>query len=446
MVRDLPSGTVTFLFTDIEGSTRLLGELGPEAYALALADHRAIVRMTFAANGGVEVDTQGDAFFVAFPTAPGALAAAVATNSVLEPGPIRLRMGLHTGAPLLVDEGYVGSDVHRAARIAAAGHGGQILVSGSTAALVGFDGLRDLGDHRLKDLAAAERIYQVGPDDFPPLRTLYRTNLPVPVTPFLGRERELAEIVGMLETGEIRVLTLTGPGGTGKTRLSMQAAAAVGDRYVDGVWWVPLAPLRDHRLVSETAARIIGSADALAEHIGERSMLLVFDNFEQVIEGAADLAGVLGDCPNLDILATSREPLHIGGEHEYPVPPLAPDDGVALFVTRARAIDPTFAADDAVIEICRRLDDLPLAIELAAARIRALSTEQILARLEQRLSLLTGGARDLPERQRTLRGAIEWSHDLLSPDEQTVFRRFAVFRAGCTLEAAESVALGAGTQ
>ena len=441
MARELPGGTVTFLFTDVEGSTRLLHDLRAEAYAAALAEHGRIVREALAAHDGVEVDTQGDAFFVAFPTATGALAAAIEARGRLEGGLIRVRMGLHTGTPLLTPEGYVGSDVHRAARIAAAGHGGQVLVSASCAALVDRAELRDLGDHRLKDLAAPERIYQFGHADFPPLRSIHRTNLPVPVTPFIGRERELAEIVGMLETGKIRLLTLTGPGGTGKTRLSMQAAAAVGDRYVDGVWWVPLAPLRDHRLVSETAARVIGSANGLAEHIGERSMLLVFDNFEQVIEGAADLAGVLGDCPNLDILATSREPLHIGGEREYPVPPLAPEEGIALFLSRARAIEPGFEADGSVVEICRRLDDLPLAIELAAARIRALSTEQILARLEQRLSFLTGGARDLPERQRTLRGAIEWSHDLLSPDEQTVFRRFAVFRAGCTLEAAESVAL-----
>jgi predicted ATPase/class 3 adenylate cyclase len=440
MARDLPGGTVTFLFTDVEGSTRLLHDVGTEAYAAALAEHRRLVREAFGAHGGVEVDTQGDAFFVAFPTAPGALAAAMAARDALDGGPIRLRMGLHTGTPLLTAEGYVGRDVHRAARIAAAGHGGQVLISTATAALVGKDGLRDLGEHRLKDLSAPERIYQLGDAEFPPLRSLYRTNLPIPVTPFLGREREVAEVVALLTREDVRLVTLTGPGGTGKTRLSMHAAAALGERYPDGVWWVPLAPLRDPKLVTETAGRVIGSKNGLAEHIADRSMLLIFDNFEQVVEAAVDLSVVLAMCPHLDLLATSREPLHIGGEHEYPVPPLARDEGVELFLTRARAVGADVAADETVVEICRRLDDLPLAIELAAARVKALSPAQILERLEQRLVLLTGGARDLSERQRTLRGAIDWSHDLLTPDEQVVFRRFAVFRGGCTLEAAGDVA------
>jgi predicted ATPase/class 3 adenylate cyclase len=439
MARDLPSGTITFLFTDIEGSTRLLAELGPNAYAGALSDHRRVVREAFSAHGGVEVDTQGDAFFVAFPTAPGALAAAGAARDALGDGPVRVRMGLHTGTPLRTAEGYVGPDVHRAARIAAAGHGGQVLISSTTAALIGHGGLRDLGEHRLKDLLAPERIYQLGHADFPPLRSLYRTNLPVPISPFLGRERELAQVVDLLARDGIRLVTLTGPGGTGKTRLSMQAAADVAERFPDGVWWVPLAPLRDPRLVTETAGRIVGSKNGLAEHIGDRSMLLVLDNFEQVVEAAVDMAALLTACPRLQLLATSREPLHIGGEREFPVPPLAPDEGVALFLARAQAVGVEVAADETVAEICRHLDDLPLAIELAAARVKAFSPAQILERLGQRLALLTGGARDLPERQRTLRGAIEWSHDLLTSEEQVGFRRFAVFRAGCNLDAAGEV-------
>ena len=239
---DLPSGTVTFLFTDVEGSTRLLHELGAEAYAEALAEHRRAIRQACAAAGGVEVDTQGDAFFFAFPTAPGALAAAAALTEALAGGPIRVRVGVHTGSPVVTDEGYVGRDVHRAARIAAAGHGGQVVVSQATAALV-QDGLADLGEYRFKDLAAAERVYQLGEESFPPLESLYRTNLPVPATPFLGRERELNDVVELLVHEDVRLLTLTGPGGTGKTRLALQAAAEASDRYPDGTWWVPLAAL-----------------------------------------------------------------------------------------------------------------------------------------------------------------------------------------------------------
>ena len=436
---DLPAGTVTFLFTDIEGSTKLLHALGAEAYAEALAEHRRILREAFTAQGGVEVDTQGDAFFVAFPTAPGALAAAIAATEGLAPGPIQVRMALHTGTPYLGPEGYVGVDVHRGARIGAAGHGGQVLVSAATAALIGSDGLRDLGLHRLKDLSAAEHIYQVGSTDFAALKTLYQTNLPVPATPFLGRKHELAEVVSLLARDDLRLLTLTGPGGTGKSRLALQAAAELSDGYPQGVWWIPLAALREPSLVLETVAHALGAKGGLAEHIGDRSMLIVFDNFEQVVEAAADLARLLASCPKLDLLVTSREPLRITGEQEYPVPPLQHAEGVEFFATRARAIRPDFAADATVSEICRRLDDLPLALELAAARVKALSSKQILERLEQRLPLLTGGARDLPERQRTLRATIAWSHDLLTTDEQRHFARLAVFRGGCTLEAAEAV-------
>jgi predicted ATPase len=439
-MREFPSGTVTFLFTDVEGSTKLLHELGAEGYAEALAEHRRLLREAFSAHGGVEVDTQGDAFFVAFPTAPGALEAAADALAGLAGGPIRVRMGIHTGTPHVAEEGYVGVDVHRAARIAAAGHGGQVLVSASTAALLAADGLRDLGEHRLKDLSAPERIYQLGADAFPPLKSLHQTNLPIPSTAFLGRERELAEVLALLSQEEVRLLTLTGPGGTGKTRLGLQAAGGLADCYAHGVWWVPLAALRDPELVLAAAGPVLGAKDGLAEHIADRTMLLLFDNFEHVVEAAADLAALLASCPNLDLLVTSREPLHLTSEQEYPVPPLAHDEGVGFFLARARAVDPGFQADEAVSEICQRLDDLPLALELAAARVKALSARQMLGRLEQRLPLLTGGARDLPERQRTLRATIEWSYELLAPEEQRLFARLAVFSGGCTLEAAEEVA------
>ncbi len=440
MRRDLPSGTVTFLFTDVEGSTRLLHALGAMDYAEKLGDHRRIIREACAAHGGVEVDTQGDAFFVAFPTASGALSAAREMTATLHESPISVRIGIHTGTPLLTEEGYVGDDVHRAARIAAVGHGGQVLVSSSTAALVGLGGLRDLGEHRLKDLPAGERIYQLGDAVFPPLASLHPTNLPVPVSPFVGREREVADAVGVLVRNDVRLLTMTGPGGTGKTRLSLQVAAAAANSYPHGVWWVPLTALRDPRLVVDTVAQVLGARDSLVAHCKDRRMLIVCDNFEQVMGAAVDLADLLVACPGIDLLVTSREPLHINGEHEYPVPTLALAEGVELFMARARAVVPDFAEVDYVAEICRRLDCLPLAIELAAARMKVLTADQILVRLEQRFSLLTGGTRDQPERQRTLRGAFDWSHDLLSPDEQKLFRRLAVFRGGCTVESAETVA------
>jgi len=274
VARELPSGTVTFLFTDVEGSTRLLHELGAEGYADALAAHRRILRAAFAGYGGAEVDTQGDAFFVAFPTAPGALQAAAEATEGLASGPIRVRMGIHTGTPHLGDEGYVGVDVHRAARIAACGHGGQVLVSASTAALTGTEGLRELGEHRLKDLSAPERLYQFGDAEFPPLKSLYRTNLPIPATPFLGRDEELAEVASLLARDDVRLLTLTGPGGTGKTRLALQAAALSADAYPQGVYWVPLAPLRDPALVLEEAAQVLGVKDGLAGHIADKELLL----------------------------------------------------------------------------------------------------------------------------------------------------------------------------
>lgn len=440
MGRDLPSGTVTFLFSDVEGSTKLLHALGAEAYADALSEHRRLLRASFARHGGVEVDTQGDAFFVAFPTAPGALAAAREATAALSPGPIRVRIGLHTGTPLLSAEGYVGPDVHRAARIAAAGHGGQILVSAATATLVEADELHDLGFHRLKDLTAAERIYQLGPEEHPPLKTLHQTNLPVPATPFLGRDAELAELGALLARDEVRLVTLTGPGGTGKTRLALAAAGAAADAFAGGVWWVPLAPLRDPALVLESAAKALGASGDLAAHIGDARLLLLLDNFEHLTSAAADLAPLLAACPNLTLLVTSREPLHLAGEHEYAVDPLTEADAVELFLTRAVAAKRDFTANGEVAAICARLDHLPLAIELAAARVKLLSPAAMLERLEQRLPLLAGGARDAPERQRTLRATLEWSHDLLTDAEQRLFARLAVFRGGCTLEAAEAIA------
>jgi predicted ATPase/class 3 adenylate cyclase len=436
---DLPSGTVTFLFTDVEGSTRLLHELGSEGYAVALAEHRRILRAAFTRHGGVEVDTQGDAFFVAFPTAPGALAAAREMLAGLASGPVRVRMGLHTGTPFLTEEGYVGPDVNRAARIAAAGHGGQVLVSVSTASLLGSDDLTDLGEHRLKDLSAPERIYQLVDGAFAPLKSLYRTNLPIPATPFLGRERELAELAALIAGGGTRLLTLTGPGGTGKTRLALQAAAEASDRYPDGVFWVPLAPLRDPALVIDEAAQAVGSADGLAEHVADKSLLLLLDNFEQVVDAGPELAGLLAACPHLTLMVTSRERLRVRGEQTYSVPPLAESDGVSLFVSRARAVDPSFAETESVEELCRRLDELPLALELAAARTALFSPEQLLDRLSQRLDLLKG-ERDADPRQQTLRATIEWSHDLLSEDEQRLLARLSVFAGGCNYESAEVVA------
>jgi predicted ATPase len=446
MRSDLPSGTVTFLFTDVEGSTKLLNELGAEQYAHALAEHRRVIREACAAEGGVEVDTQGDAFFFAFPTAPGGLAAASAFTESLASGPIQVRVGLHTGTPLLAEEGYVGGDVHRAARIAASGHGGQVLVSASTAQLVELE-LRDLGEHRFKDLAAPERVYQLGAGDFPPLKSLYRTNLPVPATPFLGREAELAEVVALLTANATRLLTLTGPGGTGKTRLALQAAAEASESFPDGVYWVPLAPLRDPALLLSSLARTLAVAeepgialeDTLTAHLSDKSLLCLLDNIEHLLPEAAERIAALRASNGSLLLVTSRERLRIGGEQAWPVPPLAENDGSALFVARARAVDPTFTPSPAVEELCTRLDELPLAIELAAARTAVFSTEQLLERLSQRLDLLKGD-RDVDPRQQTLRATIEWSHQLLSAEEQQLFARLGVFVGGCTYDAAEEIA------
>jgi predicted ATPase/class 3 adenylate cyclase len=427
---ELPSGTVTFIFTDIEGSTRLLHELGTDAYAQALSEHRRVLRARSAAHGGVEVDTRGDAFFVAFPSAPNAVAAARATQEALAAGPIRVRMGLHTGTPKLAEDGYIGADVHLGARIAAAGHGRQVLLSKATRELLDVE-ISDLGEHRVKDFAEPVWLFQLGSERFPPLKTISNTNLPRPASSFVGRERELADVTSLLQ--DARLLTLTGPGGSGKTRLAIEAAAELVPEFKGGVFWLGLAPLRDPALVSETIAQTLGAKDGLAEHIGERELLLVVDNLEQVIDAAPELVQLVEACPNLTLLVTSRELLRTRGEVEYAVPPLSDPEAVELFCARAHT-----QADETIAELCRRLDNLPLAVELSAARARLLSPRQILDRLAHRLDLLKGG-RDAEARQQTLRAAIEWSYELLSAEEQELFRRLAVF-TGCTLEAADEVA------
>jgi predicted ATPase len=431
-MRYLPTGIVTFLFTDIEGSTRLLHELGPD-YAAALADHRRALREAFARHDGVEVDTQGDAFFVAFASPREAVAAAAESQAALQSGPIRVRIGLHTGEPSLTDEGYVGLDVHKGARIAASGHGGQVIMSADTRAFLG-DAVPvvELGEHRLKDFDHPVQLFQLGDHLFPPLKTISNTNLPRPVSSFIGRRREVAGVLSLLRDGA-RLVTLTGPGGSGKTRLGIEVAADLVPGYGAGVFWAELAPVRDPSLVLHTVGQSLGAKGGLAEHIGEREMLLLLDNFEHVVEAAPGLADVLEACSNLSLLVTSRELLRIRGEVEYAVPPLVEAEAIELFCTRAR-----LHATDDIAELCARLDNLPLALELAAARTNVLSAAQILDRLSQRLDLFKGG-RDADPRQATLRATIGWSHDLLSKGEQRLFARVAVFLGGCTLESAVAV-------
>ena len=436
---DLPTGTVTLLFTDIEGSTRLLHELG-ERYVEVLAEHRRALREAFAAHDGVEVDTQGDAFFVAFARAQDALAAARDAQAALSTGPARARIGIHTGEPQLTNEGYVGIDVHRAARVMAAGHGGQVLVSEATRVLVAEQfPLRDLGPHRLKDMTAPQHLYQAGGGDFPPLKSLNQTNLPVAASALIGRERELAELVAMLRDGA-RVVTVTGAGGSGKTRLALQAAAELVDDFPGGVHWVPLAGLADPQLVLPGVAQTLGATDDLQTHLADRETLLLLDNFEHVLEAAAQLAELLAHAPATKVLATSRAPLRIDGEREFALDPLVEPDALAFFVARAGDAGLRLDADETVREICLRLDRLPLALELAAARAKLLGPERLLARLDERLPLLTGGRRDAPERQQTLRATIEWSHDLLDERARQLFAQLSVFAGGFSLEAAERVA------
>jgi predicted ATPase/class 3 adenylate cyclase len=471
-----PTGTVTLLFTDIEGSTRLLHRLGSE-YARALGEHQALLRAAFAAHGGVEVDTQGDAFYVAFASAPAAVeAAALAAHAWPEGTTLRVRMGLHTGTPQVVGDHYVGLDVHRAARIAAAGHGGQVLLSQTTHALVEQalpDGmtLRELGAHRLEDLHQPERLYQlVLPGllaNFPPLKTLetHQHNLPIQLTPLLGREEEVTALAALLRREEGRLVTLTGPGGIGKTRLAMQVAAELVDTFADGVWLVRLARLVDPGLVVPTIAHTLGMkeqgsqplAEMLRAHLADKHLLLVLDNFEQVVGAAPEMAALLEASRGLHVLVTSRLVLHLRGERETPLAPLPlPQRGqrippealsqyaaVALFLERAQAARPDFAVTaanaPAIAEICARLDGLPLALELAASRVKVLPPEALLSRLVRGLHLLTDGGRDADEQQQTMCATIAWSEDLLTPEERRLFRRLAVFVGGCTLETAEVI-------
>ena len=483
----LPQGTVTFLFTDIEGSTGLVQALGP-GYGAVLERHQALLRDAFRA--GVEVGTEGDSFFVAFPSATDAVAAAAAGQLALaaEPWPdghpVRVRMGLHTGQASTGADGYVGFDVHRAARIAAAGYGGQVLLSESTHALVHRDLpdgviVRDLGPHRLKDLTVPERIFQlvVGglDDDFPALRTLdsSRTNLPAQLTSFVGRERELGELQELARAH--RLVTVIGTGGTGKTRLMLQASAELVGEQADGVWLVELAPITDPELIVQAVARGLGIRedpgrplmDTVVDFLRTKSLLILLDNCEHLIANCADLAEqVLASSSGVSLVATSREALGVTGEHVYQVPSLElPDEAlgldehggqgasfeevrdaeaVRLFVERATAVLPSFvltpADAPAVVEICRRLDGIPLAIELAAARVPLLSVQEIAMRLGDRFRLLTGGRRTALPRQQTLQALIDWSWDLLTDDERRLLRRLSVFAGGCTLEAAAEVA------
>jgi predicted ATPase/class 3 adenylate cyclase len=457
---DLPHGTVTLLFTDVEGSTRLARLLGVR-YDESLAAHRRLLREAFTAHGGAEVDTQGDSFFVAFERARDALAAAVAAQHALaahdwpQGEPVQVRMGIHTGEPELAAAGYyTGVDLTRGARICAAAHGGQVVLSQATRDLGGEHvEVRDLGDYRLKGVPQPERLFQlVAPGlgfDFPPLAAQTLGNLPVPRTPLVGRRAETRQIVRALS--RTPVLTLTGPGGVGKTRLALEAARKLVPSYDHGAFFVGLAAVDDPSAVPAVVARTLGvteepgesPAAALARNLRDRELLLVLDNFERLIAAAPLVADLIEVCPRLRVLATSRERLHLGAEVEYAVPSLVEDDGVALFRARAEAARPVAEATRDEVEvmraICRRLDGLPLAIELAAARVRLLPVSEILTRLEGRLAFLTGGPQDLPARQQTLAATIDWSYDLLEPEEQTALKRLAVFAGGFSLGAAAAV-------
>jgi predicted ATPase/class 3 adenylate cyclase len=477
----LPTGTVTFLFTDIEGSTALLQRLGDRRYAEVLAEHQRLLRDAFAKGNGQEIDTQGDAFLVAFSRARDAVGTAVAAQLALSTHPwpedasLRVRMGLHTGEPVSETGGYVGLDVHRASRICSAGHGGQILLSQAVGILAAPDlppgvSLRELGAHRLKDLKEPEHLLQVVhpdlPTDFPLLKSLdvLPNNLPRQLTSFIGREKEMAEVKRLLSTAYL--VTLTGSGGAGKTRLALQVAADVVEGYPGGVWLVEFAPIADPVLVPKTVASALSvpeqpgrdMTDTLVEALRSKALLLVLDNCEHLLAACAALAAaLLRACPQVRILATSREGLGVPGETLWRVPSLSlPDvtrlptveglvlyEAVRLFVERAMATAPGFAVTSqnapAVAQVCQQLDGIPLAIELAAVRVKVLAVEQIATRLDDRFRLLTGGSRMVLPRQQTLLAMMEWSYDLLSEKERMLLRRLSVFAGGWTLEAAEII-------
>ena len=459
--RELPTGTVTFFFTDIEGSTRLLHELGA-LYQDALAQHHRVLRSAIQGADGLEVSTHGDAFFAVFTDPDRAVEAAAAAQRALTaqewPGErdIRVRIGLHTGEGVVAVDDYVGIDVHAAARVCSAAHGGQVLLTRATRdALANDTTLVELGHHLLKDLEGSIELFGLAaeglPGDFPPLKTLTNANLPEPPTPIVGRAREVHAVRELLLRDETRLVTLTGPGGTGKTRLALETARELVEKFPNGVTFVALGAFGDAEFVLPSLGEALGVEgssgrsleEALANYLRERRLLLVLDNFEHVIGAAPSIAKLLAAAPGVTALVTSRERLHLSGEQEMVVPPLRPADAVALFMARARAALPTFEDNEldrqAIDEICRRLDGLPLAIELAAARVKLLSPRALQGRLGRRLQLLTGGARDLPERQQTLRATIDWSYELLAATEQRLLARLSVFYSGCTLEAAEEV-------
>jgi predicted ATPase/class 3 adenylate cyclase len=473
--------TVTFLFTDIEGSTALLRQVGDGVYGQVLADHHGLIRSVLAAHGGREVDTQGDAFFAVFSSPRDCAAAVLQMQRELQGHSwpagkkVRVRMGLHTGEASQTPAGLVGLDVHRAARIAAVAYGGQVVVSQTAAALLRDvlppgAVLTDLGEHRLKDLGRPERIFQLHaaglPAEFPPLRSLGNpallNNLPAQLSAFIGRAAELAEVRRLMESS--RLVTLAGPGGAGKTRLALQAAAELLDGSGDGVWLAELASVTSEDAVSAAvcdALRIPAQADrpavdVLAAALAPQQILIVLDNCEHLIGGCAKMADtILRRCPRVHLLATSREPLGIDGETVYRVPPLSlPDneidpataesyDAVALFAIRARAhgVELAIGAESSplIVSVCRQLDGLPLAIELAAARLRSMSLGELHDRLHDRFRLLTSGSRTAAKRQQTLLAAVDWSYSLLTGAEQAVLQRLSVFADGFDLDAAEAV-------
>ncbi|MDQ2906032.1 MAG: tetratricopeptide repeat protein [Chloroflexota bacterium] len=483
-MQQLPTGTVTFLFTDIEGSTTRW-ENYPEAMRIAVAQHDRLFYSLMEAHGGIIFKTVGDAFYVVFITATKALAAAIAAQRALakeiwpqEVGSLRVRMAIHTGVAEQRGNDYFGQPLNRVARILSAGHGGQLLLSLIAQKLVQDNlpegvALSDLGEHRLKDIQHAEHIFQATimdlPFTFPALKTLdcQPNNLPTQMTPFIGRQRELKAIVKLFLQEKVRLLTLIGPGGTGKTRLGLQVAAEVADYFPKGVFFIELAISHDTDSVLTAISQVLGIRETGNKPLIERlkdtlngQVLLLLDNFEQVIEASPLIMHLLVSCPELKVLVTSRAALALTGEQEYHVGPLTlPDskfhsdlveleqyESIALFVQQAKAAKPDFQLNQAnalaIIEICKRLDGLPLAIELAAARAKLLPPQALLKRLEHHLRLLKDEKRDRTERQQTLRGAIAWSYDLLNDDEKTMFAQLAIFTGGCMLDAIEEVCLG----